>query len=167
MCIYAYGHKYKHCKHMNFLYNYTRINPVHNHTRVSSSLPAPRFVHTLRLCFLLLTGVSRGWGVAQQQRFCLACVCKAVDYTPSTAKKEKQPNKTKPRVPAAPSAAQPSYVLVSFASLCIISKIILQAEEQPSGVECTLMAFSAAPAFSFLCTSILRTARRKLVSRLL
>lgn len=49
------------------------------------------------------------------------------------------------------------YVLVSFASLCIISKIILQAEEQPSGVECTLMAFSAAPAFSFLCTSILRT----------
>lgn len=47
------------------------------------------------------------------------------------------------------------YVLVSLASLCIISRIILQAEEQPSGVEWTLMAFSAAPAFSFLCTSIL------------
>ena len=27
------------------------------------------------------------------------------------------------------------YVLVSLASLCMISKIILQAEEQPSGVE--------------------------------
>lgn len=49
------------------------------------------------------------------------------------------------------------YVLVSLASLCMISKIILQAEEHPSGVEWTLMAFSAAPAFSFLCTSILRT----------
>lgn len=53
-----------------------------------------------------------------------------------------------------------SYVLVSFASLCMISKIILQAEEQPSGVEWTLMAFSAAPAFSFLCTSILGTTGR-------
>lgn len=52
-----------------------------------------------------------------------------------------------------------TYVLVSFASLCIISKIILHAEEQPSGVECTLMAFSAAPAFSFLCTSILRNSQ--------
>lgn len=58
------------------------------------------------------------------------------------------------------------YVLVSLASLCMISKIILQAEEQPSGVEWTLMAFSAAPAFSFLCTSILRTTRTgRLVSR--
>lgn len=58
------------------------------------------------------------------------------------------------------------YVLVSLASLCMISKIILQAEEQPSGVEWTLMAFSAAPAFSFLCTSILRTTRTGwLVSR--
>lgn len=48
------------------------------------------------------------------------------------------------------------YVLVSFASFCMISKIILQAAEQPSGVEWMLMAFSAAPAFSFRCTSILQ-----------
>lgn len=47
------------------------------------------------------------------------------------------------------------YVLVSFASFCMISRIILQAAEQPSGVEWMLMAFSAAPAFSFRCTSIL------------
>lgn len=49
-----------------------------------------------------------------------------------------------------------AYVLVSFASFCMISKIILQAAEQPSGVEWMLMAFSAAPAFSFRCTSILQ-----------
>lgn len=48
------------------------------------------------------------------------------------------------------------YVLVSFASFCMISKIILQAAEQPSGVEWMLIAFSAAPAFSFRCTSILQ-----------
>lgn len=49
-----------------------------------------------------------------------------------------------------------SYVLVSLASFCMMSRIILQAAEQPSGVEWMLMAFSAAPAFSFRCTSILQ-----------
>jgi len=48
------------------------------------------------------------------------------------------------------------YVFVSFASFCMISKIILQAAEQPSGVEWMLIAFSAAPAFSLRCTSILQ-----------
>lgn len=41
-----------------------------------------------------------------------------------------------------------TYVLVSLASWCMISRIILQAAEQPSGVEWMLIGFSAAPAFS-------------------
>lgn len=50
-----------------------------------------------------------------------------------------------------------TYVLVSFASCCMISRIMRQAAEQPSGLEWMLMGFSAAPAFSLRCTSILRS----------
>lgn len=49
-----------------------------------------------------------------------------------------------------------TYVLVSLASCCMTSRIIRQAAEQPSGVEWMLMDFSAAPAFSLRCTSILK-----------
>lgn len=41
-----------------------------------------------------------------------------------------------------------TYVLVSLASWCMMSRIMRQAAEQPSGVEWMLMGFSAAPAFS-------------------
>lgn len=49
-----------------------------------------------------------------------------------------------PRLPGSQTHA-----LVSFASFCMMSRIMRQAEEQPSGVECMVMGFSAAPAFSF------------------
>lgn len=49
-----------------------------------------------------------------------------------------------------------TYVLVSLASWCIMSRIMRQAAEQPSGVEWMLMGFSAAPAFSLRWTSILQ-----------
>lgn len=42
-----------------------------------------------------------------------------------------------------------THALVSLASFCMISIIIRQAAEQPSGVEWMVMGFSAAPAFSF------------------
>ncbi len=49
-----------------------------------------------------------------------------------------------------------TYVLVSLASWCMSSRIMRQAAEQPSGVEWMLIGFSAAPAFSLRCTSILQ-----------
>lgn len=42
-----------------------------------------------------------------------------------------------------------THALVSLASFCMISMIMRQAAEQPSGVEWMVMGFSAAPAFSF------------------
>ena len=48
-----------------------------------------------------------------------------------------------------------TYNFVSMASFCMISMMVLQAFEQPSGVEWIVMGFSAAPAFSFLWMSIL------------
>lgn len=42
-----------------------------------------------------------------------------------------------------------THALVSLASFSMISMIMRQAAEQPSGVEWMVMAFSAAPAFSF------------------
>lgn len=49
-----------------------------------------------------------------------------------------------------------THVLVSLASFCMISRIIRQAAEQPSGVEWMVMGFSAAPAFSLRWMSTLR-----------
>lgn len=46
-------------------------------------------------------------------------------------------------------------IFVSRASFCMISMMLLQAELQPSGVEWTVMGFSAAPAFSLRWMSIL------------
>lgn len=43
----------------------------------------------------------------------------------------------------------------------MISMMVLQALEQPSGVEWTVMGFSAAPAFSFLWMSILERGKRE------
>lgn len=51
--------------------------------------------------------------------------------------------------------------LVSIASFCMISMMVIQALEQPSGVEWMVMGFSAAPAFSFLWMSILQRGRRE------
>lgn len=48
-----------------------------------------------------------------------------------------------------------THSLVSCASLCMISRIDLQAAEAPSGVERMVMGFSAAPVFSLRWTSIL------------
>lgn len=42
-----------------------------------------------------------------------------------------------------------THALVSLASFCMISMIMRQAAEQPSGVEWMVIGFSAAPAFSF------------------
>lgn len=50
--------------------------------------------------------------------------------------------------------------LVSAASFCMISMMVVQALEQPSGVEWIVMGFSAAPAFSFLWMSILEEKMR-------
>lgn len=49
-----------------------------------------------------------------------------------------------------------THILVSLASFCMISRIIRQAAEQPSGVEWMVMGFSAAPAFSLRWMSTLR-----------
>lgn len=51
--------------------------------------------------------------------------------------------------------------LVSAASFCMISMMVVQALEQPSGVEWIVMGFSAAPAFSFLWMSILEEKMRQ------
>lgn len=54
-----------------------------------------------------------------------------------------------------------TYNFVSMASFCMISMMVLQALVHPSGVEWMVMGFSAAPAFSFLCMSILQTRKKK------
>lgn len=54
--------------------------------------------------------------------------------------------------------------MVSLASWCMISRIMRQAAEQPSGLEWMLMGFSAAPAFSLRCTSILPSGKEGLES---
>lgn len=54
-----------------------------------------------------------------------------------------------------------TYVLVSLASCCMISRIMRQAAEHPSGLEWMLIGFSAAPAFSLRCTSILQPWEKK------
>lgn len=48
-----------------------------------------------------------------------------------------------------------THIFVSIASFCMISMMFRQAELQPSGVEWTVIGFSAAPAFSLRWMSIL------------